>query len=388
LDSDVVYEKSPRLHPKKYTTIFGQLQLKRYGYQPINRGKKYDGSDNIYPLDVKANLPKSSYSYLLQEIISLASSNQSFKQASTFIDKLFSIRIGVDAIEKITQDISSSFEDFFHTLTPTVAKEDEIVVISADGKGVPMTKEESKNIKGRVGKGEKKQKKKESLVTVCYSTTPIYRTASMVASALILGKADEDMEQFKTEDILKVASLSKTKKECFTDIKAYSQKLSSDKRPVILLDGAKSLWSQVESIFDKGFIGILDIIHVRDYLYLAGHALHKEGSEQLRDWVFKRCELILEGKVQEVISELNLSANKVSKNESLALQKAITYFTNHLQYMQYDQYLKKGYPIASGVVESACSQVVANRCELPGARWSITGAESMLKIRSVTSSNL
>jgi len=294
----------------------------------------------------------------------------------------------VDAIEKITQDISSSFEDFFHTLTPTVAKEDEIVVISADGKGVPMTKEESKNIKGRVGKGEKKQKKKESLVTVCYSTTPIYRTASMVASALILGKADEDMEQFKTEDILKVASLSKTKKECFTDIKAYSQKLSSDKRPVILLDGAKSLWSQVESIFDKGFIGILDIIHVRDYLYLAGHALHKEGSEQLRDWVFKRCELILEGKVQEVISELNLSANKVSKNESLALQKAITYFTNHLQYMQYDQYLKKGYPIASGVVESACSQVVANRCELPGARWSITGAESMLKIRSVTSSNL
>ena len=56
--------------------------------------------------------------------------------------------------------------------------------------------------------------------------------------------------------------------------------------------------------------------------------------------------------------------------------------------MKYDQYLKKGYPIASGVVESACSQVVANRCELPGARWSIDGAEAILKIRSVTSSNL
>ena len=269
-----------------------------------------------------------------------------------------------------------------------MAKENEIVVVSADGKGVPMTKEESKNIKGRVGKGEKKQKKKESLVTVCYSTRPIYRTASMVASALILGKADEDMEQFKTEDILKVASLAKTKKECFTDIKAYSQKLSTDKLPVVVLDGAKSLWSQVESTFDKGFIGILDIIHVRDYLYLAGHALHKEGSQQLRKWVFKRCELILEGKVQKVITELNSSCKKVSKSKSLAIQKAITYFINHLQYMQYDQYLKKGYPVASGVVESACSQVVANRCELPGARWSITGAEAMLKIRSVTSSNL
>jgi len=310
-------------------------------------------------------------------------------QTSAFIKKLFNINIAVDAIEKITQDITTPFNDFVNTLTPTPAKEDEIVVVSADGKGVPMTKKESKNIKGRVGKGEKKQKKKESLVTVCYSTTPVYRTASMVASAIILGEADEDMDQFETEDILKVASLSKTKKECFIDIRNYSQKLLNDTLPVVVLDGANSLWSQVESIFgNDGFIGILDIIHVRDYLYIAGHALYKEGSQQLRKWVFKRCELILEGKVQELISELNLSAKKVSKSKFLAIQKVIIYFTNHLQYMQYDQYLKKGYPIASGVVESACSQVVANRCELPGARWSINGAEAILKIRSVTSSNL
>lgn len=338
---------------------------------------------------MKANLPKHSYSYFLQEIISLASNNQSFKQTSAFIKKLFSITVGVDAIEKITQDITTPFKDFFNNLIPISAKAEEIVVVSADGKGVPMTKKESKNIKGRVGRGEKKQKKKESLVTVCYSTTPIYRTASMVASALIFGEADENMEQFKTEDILKVASLSKTKQECFMDIKKYSKKLSDDKLPVIVLDGAKSLWSQVESIFgNEGFIGILDIIHVRDYLYLAGHALHKEGSHQLRKWVFEKCELILEGKTQELILELDTSCKKVSKSKSLAIQKAIKYFTNHLQYMQYDQYLKKGYPIASGVVESACSQVVANRCELPGARWSINGAEAMLKIRSVTSSNL
>jgi len=56
--------------------------------------------------------------------------------------------------------------------------------------------------------------------------------------------------------------------------------------------------------------------------------------------------------------------------------------------MRYDQYLKEGYPIASGVVESACSQVVANRTELPGARWSINGAEAILKIRSACSSEL
>ncbi len=56
--------------------------------------------------------------------------------------------------------------------------------------------------------------------------------------------------------------------------------------------------------------------------------------------------------------------------------------------MKYDEYLKDGYPIASGVVESACSQVVSNRTELPGARWSIDGAESILKHRSVFASDL
>ena len=100
--------------------------------------------------------------------------------------------------------------------------------------------------------------------------------------SVILGETDEDMEQFKTEDILKVASLSKTKQECFLDIKEYSQKLSDNKLPIVVLDGAKSLWSLAESTFsDKGFVGILDIIHVRDYLYDAGHALHKEGSHKL-----------------------------------------------------------------------------------------------------------
>ena len=95
--------------------------------------------------------------------ISLLSNNQSFKQASDFIKKLFDINIAVDSIEKITQDTTTPFYDFFNTLVPVQAKEEEIVVVSADGKGVPMAKEESKNIKGRVEQGEKNRKRKSLL---------------------------------------------------------------------------------------------------------------------------------------------------------------------------------------------------------------------------------
>lgn len=66
--------------------------------------------------------------------------------------------------------------------------------------------------------------------------------------------------------------------------------------------------------------------------------------------------------------------------------KVITYLKNHKEYMKYDQYLSAGYPIGSGVVESACSHVVKDRMEISGARWGINGSESMLKLRSIAKS--
>ena len=55
--------------------------------------------------------------------------------------------------------------------------------------------------------------------------------------------------------------------------------------------------------------------------------------------------------------------------------------------MYYDNYLSKGYPIGTGVIESACSHVVKQRTEITGARWGISGAEAILKLRSVKQSN-
>ncbi len=64
-------------------------------------------------------------------------------------------------------------------------------------------------------------------------------------------------------------------------------------------------------------------------------------------------------------------------------KKVITYFKNHRQYMKYDEYLSNGYPIGTGIVESACGHLVKDRMEISGARWGIDGAESILRLRSV-----
>ena len=55
--------------------------------------------------------------------------------------------------------------------------------------------------------------------------------------------------------------------------------------------------------------------------------------------------------------------------------------------MKYDEYLAAGFPVATGVVESACGSVVKHRMEGEGKRWSLAGAEAMLTLRSLKKSH-
>lgn len=54
--------------------------------------------------------------------------------------------------------------------------------------------------------------------------------------------------------------------------------------------------------------------------------------------------------------------------------------------MKYDEYLAKGMPIATGLIEGACRHDVKDRMDVTGARWSLRGAEAVLRLRSIYAS--
>ena len=64
------------------------------------------------------------------------------------------------------------------------------------------------------------------------------------------------------------------------------------------------------------------------------------------------------------------------------LQGEINYFTANQQRMLYPLYRSCGLPIGSGVVESACKNVVAKRMKQSGMSWSLDGAKEMLQLRA------
>jgi len=397
LEDQTTLKKEKRLLWKNYFSVFGKLTVPRTCYRT-------NGREGIMPLDAQANLPDRTYSYLLQEWMDLLSIRDSFGEASVTLNKLLGSGISPSRFEVVNRDSSNSYDDFYENKqAPTPDSEGEMQVIGFDGKGVPVIKSEAAKIQSRLGKGEKRQKKKEAIVGVSYTIDPKVRTPEEVAENLLYPEeARKNREaakeqavnspQIRAKNIRRIASLERHKQKVMEEIISDANKRNPDKqRPLIaVMDGALSLWSLLASLLlAVNWVGILDIIHVSEYLWKVGNALHGEKTPEAKKWVYEHLLAILQGRVGRVIGGLKQisSKRKLRAGQRKALREAISYFENHRKWMHYDEYLAAGYPIGSGVVESTCGHTVKKRMEGTGRRWSIKGAESTLLLRSVYTSN-
>lgn len=156
------------------------------------------------------------------------------------------------------------------------------------------------------------------------------------------------------------------------------------KQRVALMDGEAALHRKVKQYL-RGFILILDIFHVIQYLWKAVYVLYAEGSVEAQKWVEQHLRMILEGKVGYVIGGLRQSLTKrsLSISKKKVLEGVIGYFEKNQRFMRYDEYLKRGYPIGSGVGEGACRHLVKDHMELAGMRCNQAGAQAMLELRAV-----
>jgi hypothetical protein len=396
-DGSVLKRQKSILH-KNYFSVFGKFSVPRTCYRA-------DGVNGVMPLDAQANLPERTYSYLLQEWMDLLSIRDSFGESSWTLQKLLNLKISASRFEVVNRKSSNSYDDFYETKKPPSSESEGIIqTIGFDGKGVPVIKREAAKIQARLGKGEKRQKKKEAIVGVSYTIDPKVRTPSEVAENLVYPeKATEKRDSLKEQGVnatpirasntRRIASLERSKEDVMKEIlKDVKTRDPNSKRPLVaVMDGALCLWTLLSSLLaGLNWVGILDIIHVVEYLWNVGNALHGENTQEGKKWVYDHLLAILQGRVGRVIGGMKQVLSKRKKLKSSqrkALKDTIRYFENHRKWMRYDEYLVAGYPIGSGVVESSCGHTVKKRMEGTGRRWSIEGAESTLLLRSVYTSN-
>jgi hypothetical protein len=389
LEDGTLLKKESQLRERTLFSVFGKLEIPRACY-------RIKGKPGIMPLDAQANLPGRSYSYLFQEYMDLLSISNPFQQSSEILEKFLGFKIYSNRFDAVSRTSCTSYDQYYDAKPlPEPESEGSILVTGFDGKGVPVIKSEAAKIIGRRGKGKKRQKKKEAIVGVSYTIEQNIRIPEQVAENLVYPDDNNNREKKadkpRAKNIRRLASLERSKEDVFHEIMNHSLNRDPEKNKplVVVMDGALCLWSILMKVMsDIPYVGILDIIHVTEYLWKVANALYKEGSTLGKKWVYDNLLLILQGRVSSVIDKLKrMSENdKLKKNQRDALHECLSYFVNHQEWMKYDEYLKAGYPIGSGVVESSCAHTVKNRMEGTGRRWSIEGAESILLLRSVSTS--
>jgi hypothetical protein len=158
-----------------------------------------------------------------------------------------------------------------------------------------------------------------------------------------------------------------------------------EKEMVHRCDGQEALWQARRTYLpSKNLTEVLEILHVTPRLWQAAHLFPKEGSAEAEAFARERILRVLQGKVAGVVRGLREMGTKrqLLGSKKKALGKICAYLESNRERMRYDEYLAKGYPIASGVIEGACRHLVKDRRERAGMHWTATGAQAMLDVRS------
>lgn len=129
---------------------------------------------------------------------------------------------------------------------------------------------------------------------------------------------------------------------------------------------------------------VLDVIHVLEYLWKAAHCFHSAGSSEAEKWVTARLLMLLEGvDASTVAGGIRRSATLQQLKNRGGVDVCADYLIKYRELVRYADALRNGLPIATGVIEGACRYIVRDRMDKTGARWSVAGAEAVLKLRAL-----
>jgi hypothetical protein len=115
------------------------------------------------------------------------------------------------------------------------------------------------------------------------------------------------------------------------------------------------------------------------------HSLFYTGDPAAETWVAAQATKILEGKAAQVAAGIRRRATRFaySPAERAGADTCADYLTRHKPYLRYEAALAAGWPIATGVIEGAARHLVKDRMDITGARWSLPGAEAILRLRAM-----
>jgi hypothetical protein len=336
---------------KSYQTIWGEVDVKRYTYQPPKGGRQFcplekDARIVLTTTPGFARLVSSKYAEMgsTRVLFDLAQNHQRII-ARSYLKNV------CDTIGSIAQAKEESWTYALPDLSSPVSA----VAVGIDGTCMLLT--ESGWREAMVGTLSLYDGEGKRLHTIQIGATPEYGKSTFYT------RFDRELTQIR----------ERYPNACFIGV----------------ADGAKSNWEYLKPRTDKQTV---DFWHATGYLGKAAEAMFngKRKAVLKREWLDNACHKLK----HNVGAASRLLREMIGYNEENALPKirqenldtAITYFTNNKTRMSYARNVENNIPIGSGVTEAACKTLVKQCPCGSGMRWKNKGAKVILSLRALVQS--
>ena len=402
---DRTLRRLEKQHEKRYLSIFGELLITRFVY-----GTREGQTIEWVPLDAALGLPAGENSYVLEDWLERLCVKEAYGESVSDLRAWLGTTVSVRTAEGINRNLASYSEGYrLSQGLPSPEEDEEILVVSADGKGVPMRRPLEQRLREESGQASvvekpaatspeeasaprRANKKQMAYVGAVYSIAPFVRTTEDVIDEVRRHKRSPErpppvgkhlwaeMTRIKEGEVWRAAPL------LFIEmaVERHERDPERHKTLVCLMDGERQFWDLQKEWFGSG-VGILDLFHALKRLWAVAHCVHTEKSPAASEFVTHHLRMLLDGKVGYVLRNFRrlIKQYGLRGTKKKTVESAITYYENNRDHMRYDAYLAAGYPIASGVIEGACHHFVKDRMEGAGMRWELEGAQAMLSLRAI-----
>jgi len=383
-----------RDHQRPLTTIFGTVSVTRCAY-------RRRGANNLYPADGALNLPAGLYSHGLRELAAIEAARGSFEEGQDAVERTTTVKVGKRQLEGLAHAAAVDVDDFYATEPRPQADKGEVVVLSADGKGIVMRPQGLRpataqaaaktdhKLGGRLSRGEKANRKRMATVGAVFTVTPQPRTPQDIM-ARSDGQAPKPAPK-AAHKWLK-ASVADDAAQVIAEILDEAERRDPQhRRPwAALVDGNNHQLDRINAEAKERKINltiVVDFVHVLEYVWKAAWSFFAEGDPAAENWVADKAAAVLEGKATVVAAAIRRKATTLGLDDKQRTNADVCadYLLAKAPYLDYPTALAEGWPIATGVIEGACRHLVKDRLALTGSRWSVDGAEAILKLRAVRS---
>jgi len=366
-----------------YLTAAGPVTVARHLYRPPRHQARH-----VCPLEMRAGIVEGFFTPRAARQAAYVTAHLPPTQSAALLGEVGNMHPSPSTLERLPKGLSERWEAHRQAWETQLRSWDSVpsravtLAVSLDGVMAPMRP---------VPQAEKPEKAPESAPVKQPKGPKGYQAVGCGTVSLY----DAEGERLQT---VRYGRMPESKKATLCQqLQAECQAIVAVRPPmklVRLADGAKENWRFWETLAVGGSASqietwnIVDFYHACDHLKQALDLIWGEFSPKGKA-EFARLKTVLkemEGGVETVIETLRYRVRSTRGAKGQALRKELTYFRHQRHRMAYATYLRQHLPIASGVVEAACKTLVTQRLKQSGMRWSASGGQAILTLRSLIQS--